>query len=165
MLHWYAARSKPYKEKVACKNISNQGFRVFLPLCKKTVRRFNKFETKLHPVFPGYLFFRSPEDRALLRTVNGTIGVSHVVLGDGRLPRPVPVGFMDDLIASCPGGVMSFERDQFSVGDSVRVNVGPLSGHLGKILSLDSNDRVALLLDIMGSAKVRMSVTDLEVAN
>lgn len=162
MLQWYVARSKPGKEKIACENISYQGIRVFLPLYKRTVRRLNAFETKLSPVFPGYLFFRSPEDRAIWRAVSGSIGVSYVVWGDGRQPRPVPNNFMDDLIASCPDGVMSIGNDQFNVGNRVRVNVGPFSGHLGKILSLDSNDRVALLLDIMGSATVRISVRDLQ---
>lgn len=162
MFHWYVARSKPGKEKIACENISRQGIRVFLPLYKRTVRRMNAFETKLRPVFPGYVFFRSPEDRAVWRAVGGSIGVSYLVWGDGRQPRPVPNNFMDDLIASCAKGLMSIGSDQLSVGKKVRINVGPLSGHLGKILSLDRNDRVALLLDIMGAATVRMSVGDLQ---
>lgn len=165
MLHWYVARSKPGKEKIACESIFNQGIQVFLPLYKGTVRRLNAFDTKLRPVFPGYLFFHSPEDRAIWRAVGGSIGVSYVVWGDGRQPRPVPDSFMDDLIASCPEGVMSTGSDQLAVGNNVRVNVGPFSGHLGKILSLDRNDRVALLLDVMGSATVRMSVKDLQLAN
>lgn len=164
MLHWYVARSKPGKERIACQNISNQGVRVFLPLFEKTVRRSKTFEKRLYPVFPGYLFFQSPEDRALWRAVGGSLGVSYVVWGGGRQPRPVPARFIDDLITSCPGGVMSIGGDQLSVGNRVLVNVGPFSGLWGKILSLSNNGRVALLLEILGSVKVEMSVNDLGFA-
>ncbi len=165
MLNWYVGRSKPRKEKIACRNLSNQGIKVFLPLFKRTVRRVNTLETNLLPIFPGYFFFRSPEDRALWRAVSGSIGVSYVVWGDGRQPRPVPDSFMDDLIASCSEGVMSIGSDQLAVGSSVRVGVGPFSGLLGKILSLDNNGRVSLLLDIMGTATARMSIADLEASS
>ena len=41
---------------IACENLRQQGFDVFLPLTNKTTKKNGKFLDIKAPLFPGYLF-------------------------------------------------------------------------------------------------------------
>lgn len=161
MQDWYVARTQPHKENMAHININNQGIVAFLPRILRSLRRRGLFEDKLYPLFPGYVFFKSAQDPALWRAVGGTLGVSYVLWGGGRRPRPVPQPFMEDLLSSCADGVLKIKNANLSVGESVQIKNGPLSGLVGVIVSLDGPSRVALLLDLMGGAKAQVDLVDL----
>lgn len=162
MLDWYVARTQPRKEEVARINLSNQGIEAFLPRFWKTRPRGQSFEDKLCPLFPGYIFFQSAEDPALWRAVGGTLGISYVVWGDGRRPKPVEKVFMASLLGSCVEDVLTIRRSDLAIGDRIRVNRGPFAGALGAISSLGHAERVALLLDVMGGVNATMNASDLE---
>lgn len=159
---WYVARTQPRKEAVARVNLANQGVDTFLPRFRKKLRGFKAFEDKLRPLFPGYIFFLSAEDPATWRSVGGTLGISHIVRGDGRRPRPVPAAFMDDLLDACVDGVLAVGADLVDVGARVQVNRGPFSGQLGTVSTLDDAGRIALFLDVMGGVTARMNIADVE---
>lgn len=161
---WYVARTQPHKEKVAQINLNNQGIGTFLPRIWRAHRRRGVFENKLYPLFPGFVFFESTQDPALWRAVGGTLGISYVLWGGGRLPRPVPQPIMMDLFSSCVNEVLAIEKANISVGESVQIKRGSLSGLVGKIVSLDGASRVALLLDLMGGVKAQVDLADLERA-
>lgn len=162
MLNWYVARTQPRKEKVARINLANQSIDTFLPCFWKTQLRVQSLENKLCPLFPGYIFFRSDEDLALWRAVGGTLGVSHVVWGYGRRPRPVPSAFMASLLGSCVDGILAIGGGDLAIGDCVKVHRGPFAGLLGTISSFGHAERVALFLDVMGGVTTIMNATDLE---
>lgn len=159
---WYVARTQPHKEKLVQINLINQGIATFLPRIWRSHRRRGVFENKLCPLFPGFVFFESAQDPALWRAVGGTLGVSYVLWGGGRRPRPVPQSIMTDLFSSCVNEVLAIEEVNISVGDSVQMTRGPLSGLVGTIVSLEGTARAALLLDLMGGAKAQVHLVDLE---
>ncbi len=73
---WVVVTSKPGQEIRAKRELSNQGFEVYLPM-----RLFeNKAkELRAAPFFPRYMFCRVPADVALWRSIFSTYGVSGVL--------------------------------------------------------------------------------------
>ena len=51
---WYALRTRPRKETLACKQAEAQGIETFNPLMR--VRPVNPRARKVRPYFPGYVF-------------------------------------------------------------------------------------------------------------
>lgn len=146
---WYVAQTLPNRELRAEVNLAAQGFRVFMPRVKKTVRHARKLRTVQAPVFPGYLFIMLDLSKDRWRSVNGTFGVMRMIMGE-ETPAPVPSGVVETLLDYLdPGGVCRFDRDLVE-GQMIRVTVGPFAEAFGELVRLDPNGRVRVLLDIMG---------------
>lgn len=146
---WYAVQCIARKEPGAFQQLQAQGFRVFLPKLEKTVRHARRLRTVAAPLFPGYQFVTLDLERDRWRSVNGTIGVSSLVMA-GSLPAPVPVGVVESLLAHVDcRGLVRLDVD-LCVGQSVRVLSGPFANAVGRLVRLDGRERVRVLLDIMG---------------
>ncbi|MBV8664220.1 MAG: transcriptional activator RfaH [Hyphomicrobiales bacterium] len=154
---WYVAMTLPHKERVAAPQLRNQGYRSFVPLQLVTRRHARQFRTELAPVFPRYLFVILDVERDRWRSVNGTIGVRHLIT-DGERPIPVVPGVVETLQQSCdPRGALVFDTERMAAGERVRLSAGPLAGTLGVLQGLDGAGRVQLLLDLLGG-RVKVTV-------
>lgn len=154
---WYVAMTLAHKERVAAPQLRNQGYRSFVPLQLVTRRHARQFRTELAPVFPRYLFVILDVERDRWRSVNGTIGVRHLIT-DGERPTPVVPGVVETLLESCdPRGALVFQGEQMTAGETVRLSAGPLAGSLGVLQGLDGAGRVQLLLDLLGG-RVKVTV-------
>ena len=153
---WYVAQLKPNGERLAEENLVRQGFDVFAPTLRKTTPRKDRFRDELRPLFPGYLFVRSPAQAACWRAIGGTLGIRKLVsFGEGR-PSAVPAGIIEWL------------REHFShtdpvasdlrKGDLVRVISGPFCDLLARVEALPGRERIYVLLDVMGKER-RVSIT------
>ncbi len=160
---WYAVHSLPRKEASAQMQLHNQQFRTFLPRIRKTRRHARKLDTVLAPFFPRYLFVILDLERDRWRSVNGTIGVSRLVMQNDR-PQALPSGIVENLVACVnEDGLLSFDKEgRLKVGQKVELLGGPFVSQLGIVERLDSRERVALLLDLMGQ-KVRVNVSSRDV--
>lgn len=146
---WFAVHTLPQREVQAHMHLRNQGFEVFLPQRLKTVSHARRRETRLRPLFPRYLFVQIDSCRTRWRSINGTVGVAHLV-SFGDLPTPVPEGVVESLIEASDGaGVVRFET-QLRAGQAVRLAAGPFAEQLGILSRLDGAGAVRVLLDIMG---------------
>src|SRR5262249_30278595 len=131
-------------------HLRNQGFRTFLPLVSKTIRHARRHDTVLAPLFARYLFVAFDLTRNRWRAINGTRGVTRLIMQDDR-PSPLQSGVVETLIASSsPAGEILFCPD-IAPGDRVRLIAGPFAGQLGILQRLNSAGRVQVLLEIMGS--------------
>ena len=148
---WFAVQCLPHRESGAERQLQNQGFRTFLPRGIKTRCHARKVETVLTPFFARYLFVQLDTDRDRWRSVNGTFGVASMVMMADR-PRPVPHGVVEALIAMADDrGVLRFDEScEFRIGQKIRVLAGPFAEQVGRLARGAENDRVCLLLDIMG---------------
>ncbi len=72
---WFVVNSKPKREMQAFMHLANQGFRLFMPKRRKTVRHARKTTVVLAPVFPSYIFVALDVTQPRWRSVNGTFGV------------------------------------------------------------------------------------------
>ena len=152
-LRWYVAQTLPKREFGAAKQLEFQGFETFLPVAMKTVRHARKFRTVKAPFFPRYLFVRLNLSRDRWRSVNGTFGVSSLIM-EGERPKPVPHGVVEGLEGfSEAEGLLSF-APLMQPGQKVRVLTGPLANHIGKLIEADEQGRVQILLQMMGGSVV-----------
>jgi transcription antitermination factor NusG len=148
---WFVAQTLYHREKLASLHLAAQNFRVFLPQFCKTVRHARKLREAIAPVFPGYIFIALDLERDRWRSINGTIGVAHVLCAEGR-PIPVPTGVVETFICCLDdAGLVRFDRD-LSPGQSVSVMAGPFARTKGVLERLDGKGRVRVLLEIMGAA-------------
>lgn len=146
---WFAARTHPHRENTAQLNLQAMGFRSFVPRVHRTVRHARKLRNVLAPLFPGYIFVIVDLSRDRWRTINGTSGISSLIMGLEQ-PMPVPAGVVEALIAlGDKSGMVRLDHD-LQIGQKVRVLSGPFSQILGRLDQLDDNGRVRILLDIMG---------------
>jgi transcription elongation factor/antiterminator RfaH len=154
---WYVAYTQPQKEATALTHLSEQGFRGFLPRRLKNVRHARKVQTVLAPVFTRYIFVILDLDRDRWLSVNGTRGITRLLMVSGR-PVPVPPGVVETFVASSdPAGKIKLAAG-VEKGARVRLVAGPFATSLGIIERLDDAGRVGLLLKIM-NREVRVATT------
>ena len=149
---WYVVQSRPHKEFYAATNLRNQAFRAFIPQISKTIRHARRTKTVLVPLFPRYLFVALDFSRDRWRSVRGTFGVSCLVM-DGDRPRPVPRGLVEQLIATTNETDGVDFRERLTLGQNVRFLTGPFAEKIGRLVNLDNADRVAVLLEMLGSKR------------
>jgi transcriptional antiterminator RfaH len=147
---WYAVYAQPYREARAQQQLKAQGFSAFLPQYRKTVRHARKITSHNAPFFPRYLFVALDLDRHQWRSVNGTFGVTCLVM-DGARPRAVPHGIVESLIEVSSSGAIHLGRD-LKVGDSVRILSGPFADLVGELVRVDGSERVRVLLKLLSGA-------------
>jgi transcription antitermination factor NusG len=146
---WYVVRTLAQRERLAGKQLDNQGFRVFIPHCWKNRRHARRVETVSLPLFPRYIFVILDRGRDRWRSINGTLGVERLLMQSGE-PQPVPVGVVESLISAADeDGHVSFGF-VLQEGETVRITAGPFANFVGHLESLDEKGRVKVLLGLMG---------------
>ena len=146
---WYVVNTLPHREFRAKHQLEIQGFRVFLPQRLKTIRHARKLTNIRASYFPRYIFIELDLSFHRWRSVNGTFGVSSLVM-QGEQPHPVPLGIVETMISSVDDNdLLRFERD-LKTGSEVRLVAGPFADQLGILDRLDDSGRIRVLLKIMG---------------
>ena len=146
---WYVVQTNVRSEALAEEQLRAQGFRTFAPRIQKTVRHARKLRSVRAPAFPGYLFVQLDLGRERWRSVNGTRGVTRLIMA-GALPAPAPRGVVETIISYVDeAGIAHFERD-LQPGQAVRIKDGPLADAVGRLVRTDGAGRVQVLLEIMG---------------
>lgn len=147
--NWFLAQLKPNCSKIAERNLKRQGFTTLLPLAEETRKRNGKFVTTKQPLFPGYIFVAFDVARGLWRSVNSTYGITKLV-SFGSAPATVPTGFIDELRSRCDDHGAMLPPQTLQSGEQVTMIKGPFANLLAKVESVAPDQRVWLLMDIMG---------------
>lgn len=148
---WYAVHTLPRREFGARAQLEAQRFTIFLPRHLKTVRHARRMRTVDAPFFPRYLFVRLNLNRDRWLSINGTFGVSHLIMGGDR-PLPVPLGVVEALRARLGAESLAPFDDGLRLGQRAEVMVGPFANLVGTLERFDGAERVRILLDLMGTA-------------
>jgi transcriptional antiterminator RfaH len=161
---WYVVQTQPHSEPKAVWHLGRQGFETYLPRCEKRRRHARRIETIAAPLFPRYLFVAIDMASQRWRSIHSTIGVSHLVC-NGDAPTPLASGVVDGLRRrEDERGLVRLEtRPRFVIGEQVRIVDGIFASRLGLFDGISDNERVAVLLDMLGR-KVRVVIDDLSVA-
>lgn len=155
---WYAVQAQPHREQLAIAHLERQHFQTFFPTVAKLRKIGKQTKTVPAPFFPGYLFVRLDLERERWRSINGTIGVLRLIAfsSSGR-PAPLPIGFVERLIeVSGAGGLKA--RDGLNAGDAVRVLGGPFDDLCGVLETSGQQERVTILLSLLGQ-ETRVSLS------
>ncbi|SDX67693.1 transcription termination/antitermination protein NusG [Litoreibacter albidus] len=146
---WFLAQLKPNSAQIAKRNLERQGFETFLPLEETTQQRSGRFVTARRPLFPGYIFVAFNAVQGCWRSINSTQGIKQLV-SFGRAPTPVPCDLVDGLKARCDRLSNLVEGHALGAGDAVTFTNGPFSNFVGEIEKVESQQRVWVLMDLMG---------------
>lgn len=163
---WYLVYAKPKKEELARVNLERQGYPAYLPMMRTPRRRSGRRIIRVEPMFPRYLFIHLNTDTDNWAPIRSTLGVVNLVRF-GMFPSPVP----DDLVAALrardnASGVQEIPLSTFKEGQRVRIEDGPFVGYEGIFLAHTSEERVTILLDIVGKqARAKVNVEHLGPAD
>jgi len=149
---WYLAQIKPNSYRIAGRNLKRQGFFVFSPTQKETRKRAGRFISVVLPLFSGYLFVSFAPKSAPWRAINSTYGVCRLVTLGQTAPRPVPPDLISGLMLRCDRGGLLLPPAILAPGDKVRLTSGPFAGFVTQVETISADQRVWVLLDIMGRA-------------
>lgn len=166
MKQWFAAHTQPQKEVLARQNLLAQNFDVYLPQYKRIRRHARKVEAILSPLFPRYIFVGLDIDVDLWRSVNGTRGISYLLMANDK-PAPVPLKIVEDLkFREDEQGLVPLDSlALFMKGDPVRIVDGAFSGYTAVFEKMVEKQRVELFLSFLGrETKVALPAHAVEAA-
>lgn len=143
-------------EAVAQARLERQGFEAFFPPMWEARWRARRTEAVRGFMFSCYSFARFDPQFDRWRSINGTIGVSRLVMARER-PQSVPHGVVEAMAAATAEDGITVLDHGLKEGDPVRLVSRPFSGELGVLEGLDTRGLVALLLPVMnGSVRPRI---------
>ena len=150
-LLWFLVQCKPNAAQIAVRNLENQSFGTFLPLQEITKRKGKIFQRQIRPLFPGYLFVQIAPNLGPWRQVNSTRGVNRLVRL-GAQPSVVPNEIVEALMARCDTQsiLRQTSETQLHAGNQAQVTRGPFSGFIATISDIEPNNRINILIEIMG---------------
>lgn len=166
MKQWLVVHTQPSKESVAQRHLSEQGYDAYLPRYKKTRRHARKTEEVLSPLFPRYLFVGIDLEVDQWRSVQGTRGVSYLLLTNNH-PAVVPSGIIQSLKdqENVDGLVPIDSMASFTKGEKVRILDGAFKDYVAVFEKMDDKQRVQLLLSCLGrEVNVFLPAHDVEAA-
>jgi transcriptional antiterminator RfaH len=161
--NWYVVMTHARSEALAAEHLLRQGFETYMPRIRKQRRHARKIQTVSSPLFPCYVFVAFDQTRQRWQTIRSTFGVAQL-LGTGEKPARIPESVLSALRAREDGeGFISLEKTSpFMPGQLLQITSGPFSLCTALVEFMSDNDRVAVLLDLMGR-RVRMIVDRMAV--
>jgi transcriptional antiterminator RfaH len=157
-LRWYVVQTHANAEAKAANNLGRQGFTVYLPRYLKRRSHARKVDLVTRPLFPRYLFVAIDLATQGWRSIQSTLGVSHLVCWNGK-PASIEGGVVHALKSreDEAGFIKLARRSDFLPGDRVRLIEGAFADSLALVEGVTDHQRVAILLDLLGR-KVRVLV-------
>jgi transcriptional antiterminator RfaH len=157
MERWFAACCKPHGEFVAQENLVRQGYRVYLPRLEVRRRRRGQWVDVVEVLFPRYIFIRINELKQSMAPIRSTRGLVGMVKFGGQ-PAAIDDEVIEALMEREDAGLHRDSGPHFNSGETVRIVDGPLAGMEGVFEQEDGEQRVTVLLDLLGkSNKIRVS--------
>lgn len=161
---WFLAQLKPNCAHIAERNLKLQGFGTFLPTEDATKRVRGKFITAPRPLFPGYIFVAFNTGAGHWRRVNSTNGITRLV-SFGKEPAPVPREIISQLSVRCDDAGKLLPPTRLQPGDAVRLTAGAFADFVGTVQRIAPEQRIWVLLEIMGGqTRVAVDADQLRMA-
>ncbi len=146
---WFLAQLKPNSHQIAERNLQRQGFTTFLPMHERTRLLRGRAQTRLVPLFPGYIFIAFETASGKWQSVANTSGVTRLV-SFGGAPAAVPGNLIAQLKQRFDNAVGPEPSEDLRSGDSVRFISGPFAEFVTKIEEIDADKRIWVLIELMG---------------
>ena len=148
---WIVVKTHPNREPFAMGNLVRQKFEVYCPQVRKTLTARGVRREVLRPLFANYLFVRAPLGPLLWRPVLSTYGVRQVVHFGDHIPS-LDARFIDALRDREVDGAIVKPPSPFEVGEQIGISGGPFDGLVARIIEISSNDRLTILMDLLGQS-------------
>ena len=158
MTYWCAVQTHVRSEDKAAFHLRRQGFEVFLPKHLKRRSHARRIDWVPTPLFPRYLFVVIDPMATQWSSIRSTVGVGDLVRFGGS-PATVPTDIITEIQARQDenGLVKPYTGCAFNTGDRVKIVDGPLNDLEGLFHGATDEERVIVLLNLMGrEVKVRV---------
>ena len=142
MKNWYLIKTKPKQEKIAVLNLHNQNYHVYCPIAI--------INNKTVVLFPGYLFIHLDETLENWSPIKSTKGVLNFVrfgLSYAKISDKV-IDFIKKNELNTAERAKNIS--DFKLGDTVQITEGVFKNCVAIFNSIKSDERVILLLNILG---------------
>ena len=162
---WFILQFKSNSHHLAAKNLTRQGFEIFLPLHETTSRRLSRFINTSKPLFPGYMFIKFDRAESVWHKINSTYGVSRLITFNSIL-KSIPTIFVDHLMKryALLGKLLPIQ--ELKKGDQVTVLKGPFANFIATVEKYEADQRIWILMDFMGrETKIQTSSDALKLSN
>jgi len=159
-LHWYAIHTRSRHEKAIVARLASQATETFLPLHRSRHTWKNGVHAEVDaPLFPCYLFARiSIQDRLRLLQTPGVLGFAATSTRPTAIPNEEIA-----LLRTATEKLKAEPHPYLTLGDRVRIVVGPLAGMEGVLTRRKQAYRVVLSIEaIMRSIAVEVSEFEIE---
>ena len=142
MKNWYLIKTKPRQEKTAILNLENQKYTTYCPIVI--------INNKQVVLFPGYIFIhldKSKEDWSPIRSTKGIVNFVRFGLNFAQVPGNV-IEFIKANQLSNKEKLINLNK--FKPGDKVQISDGVFKNCIAIFESFKSDERVILLMNILG---------------
>ena len=142
MTSWYLIKTKSRQENIAAFNLENQNYRIFCPHAI-----INK---KIVVLFPGYIFIQLDNNKQNWAPIRSTKGVVDFVRF-GLSFAKVPDNIIEFIKVNQDTTAEKLKNlNNFQTGDSVQILDGAFRNCTAVFKSMRPNDRVILLINLLG---------------
>jgi transcriptional antiterminator RfaH len=142
MKAWYLIKTKPRQENVAIANLNNQNYHIYCPCAK--------INNKIKVLFPGYLFINLDENSENWTPIRSTKGVLNFVRF-GLCYAKIPNKIIDYIKEN---ELLTVEKIKnlydFKPGDKIQITEGAFKNCVAIFKSSKSEERVILLMNLLG---------------
>ena len=143
---WFALHVRSNHERLVQVSLQTKGYSQFLPLYHERNRRSAPIERVELPLFPGYVFARFLVHRRLpILTIPGVVRI----VGFGRNPEPIVESELDAIRHVVDAGVPVVPWPYLQIGDSVRIERGPLIGIEGSLVQTRGKWRLIMSVELL----------------
>jgi transcriptional antiterminator RfaH len=142
MKHWYLVKTKSKQEDIAILNLENQNFHVYCP--------YALIRNKNEVLFPGYIFIQLDKDTQNWSPIRSTKGVLYFVrfgLSYAKIPDNI-IEFIKTNQLNTAEKLKNINK--FKPGDKVQITDGVFKNCIAIFKSYKSDERVILLMNILG---------------
>ena len=156
---WFILQFKSNSHDLAAKNLTRQGFEIFLPLHDTTSRRSSRFMDASKPLFPGYMFIRFDRAESKWHKINNTYGVSRLITFNSIL-KSIPTTFVDSLMMRYDLSGKLLPIKKLEKGDHVTILKGPFTNFIATVEKYEADERICILMDLMGRKTKIQTISD-----
>lgn len=160
---WIVAKIKPSQDKIAFLNLGRQEFDFFQPNFKTVSKSRNQFREIIKPVFPGYIFIAVNLEDDKWPRINNTRGISNIISFGNQVPI-ISCKLIKELKYRFSPDDINKEHHSLKIGMNIKINNGPFAELVAKIDEINSDRRVWILLNILGS-QTRVSIKSFDLRN
>ena len=125
---WYVLWTRSQCEQMVYEQLSDQGFRLFLPTLDVWIRRHGTRRHATVPMFPGYVFLNQVMDKASYIAITRTRGLVKVMGDRWDALAEVPEAEIATIQRIQQAGVAAVPHPYLRVGERVRITQGLLEG-------------------------------------
>jgi transcriptional antiterminator NusG len=164
---WYAVWTHSHCENLVAQQLGGRGVAAFLPEVNMWSTRGGTMRLIKAPMFPGYLFVRTPMDKRTYLEMLKVRGIVRVLEGGWSKLTAIPDAEISTIEQVVRSEMPVLPHAHIQEGERVRVTTGPLAGVEGMFVSDNpAKGRLIVSVGLLGrSVAVEVDCTSVVPAN